>query len=122
MRPVCSAAASLLCACSFLAAASGPADAHASLVNSYPSAKQHVTAPPSVIKLRFSGRADAHYSTVSIMSEDGGVLATRTQQNASREFDLPAPQLQPGRYRVHYRVLSTDGDLVEGRIEFVVDE
>lgn len=123
MRPVFfSVLAGLLGASASLAIACGPAGAHVFLVDSYPSTKQRVATPPNVIKLRFSGRADAHYSTVSITSEDGAVLATRAQQNASRDLHLPAPPLQPGRYRVHYRILSTDGDLVEGKIEFVVGE
>jgi methionine-rich copper-binding protein CopC len=40
---------------------------------------------------------------------------------AAPEIDLAAPALLPSRYRVHYRVLSTDGDIVEGRGDFFVD-
>jgi methionine-rich copper-binding protein CopC len=82
-----------------------PAQAHAYLVDSFPAAKQRLHAPLKTVKLRFSGRADAHYSTISLLREDGAVLATRTQPKAQREFDLPAPPLEPGRYRVHYRIL-----------------
>jgi methionine-rich copper-binding protein CopC len=99
-----------------------PAQAHAYLVDSFPAAKQRLHAPLKTVKLRFSGRADAHYSTISLLREDGAVLATRTQPKAQREFDLPAPPLEPGRYRVHYRILSVDGDLVQGELDFLVEE
>jgi methionine-rich copper-binding protein CopC len=36
-------------------------------------------------------------------------------------LSLDAPDLPPARYIVRYRVLSTDGHIVEGNYEFTVD-
>lgn len=98
-----------------------PATAHAYLVESFPSAKQRLSKPLRTIRLVFSGRADAHYSTIRLVSEDGTLLAAKTQTKAKPQLDLLPPPLQAGRYRVHYRVLSTDGDITEGRLDFVID-
>lgn len=122
MKPIfASVVATLAGAGALLAIAPSSAQAHAYLVESFPSAKQRVVKPLSEIKLLFSGRADAHFSTVKLKSDDGAVLAETTQQEASREIVLPTPTLPPGEYRVDYRVLSSDGDIVEGKVDFIID-
>ncbi len=96
--------------------------AHGYLVDSFPGAKTHLAASPQKIRLHFSIRADAVYSTLNLEADDGSVLATKTQQSASRELQMSPPQLPPGRYHVRYRVLSTDGDLVQGKVDFFIDD
>ncbi|MGA8170144.1 MAG: copper resistance CopC family protein [Methylocystis sp.] len=112
----------IVCSAMILATISSDVQAHGYLVSSFPSAKVHLKTPPHKIKLRFSLRADAHYSTIDLESEDGSVLATKNQPKASREMAMDAPVLTPGRYRLRYRILSPDGDLVRGKIVFFVDE
>jgi methionine-rich copper-binding protein CopC len=85
-------------------------------------AKAHLKTAPHTIKLHFSLRADARYSTIDLEDDDGAVLASKTQQRASRDMDMSAPLLAPGRYHVRYRILSPDGDVVQGKIDFIVDE
>ena len=118
----CTATALVLSMIGQASVLSSPANAHAYLVDSYPSAKMHINKPLKTVRLRFSGRADAQYSTALLEREDGAVLAGQTQPKASTEIDFPVPPLQPGRYFVHYRVLSVDGDLVEGKVDFVVEQ
>jgi copper resistance protein C len=76
--------------------------------------------PLSRIRLAYSGIADAHFSVVKLIDEKGAVIAETTQEKASREMTLPAPALKPGPYQLRYRVLSVDGDVVEGKVEFEV--
>jgi methionine-rich copper-binding protein CopC len=95
--------------------------AHAYLVDSFPAAKQHLDRPIDAFKLNFAGSVDAHYSSISLERVDGSVIAERTQQKISPRLELRGLTLSPGLYRLHYRVLSTDGDVVEGRVEFAVD-
>jgi copper resistance protein C len=95
--------------------------AHGVLVESFPQRKVHLTNSPHQIRLRFSIRADANYSTLSLEAEDGSVIASKTQETASQDFHMPAPELGPGRYRLSYRVLSPDGDLLNGKIDFEID-
>jgi len=102
-----------------LAATQTSALAHAYLVDSVPARKQEVMHPLGRIKLTFSAKAD-HFSTAKLVDERGAVLASTMQQEAGREIALPAPTLEPGPYHVHYRVVSADGDVVEGKVDFVV--
>jgi methionine-rich copper-binding protein CopC len=114
--------ASVLCSAFLVAMICGRGEAHGYLAGSFPPAKAHLRTSPHKIKLHFSLKADARYSTIELEDNDGVVLASTTQQNASRDMDMSAPMLSPGRYRVRYRILSSDGDLVRGKIDFVVDE
>jgi copper resistance protein C len=105
-----------------LIAADAPlASAHGYVVESFPQKKTHLKTPPHEIRLRFSIRADALYSTLSLESDDGAVIASKTQQVASQDLKMPAPDLAPGHYLLRYRILAPDGDLVDGKIDFHVD-
>ena len=114
--------AGVLCSALLLAAICGRAEAHGYLAGSFPPSKAHLKTSPHKIKLHFSLRADARYSTIDLEDDDGAVLASKTQQKASRDMDMSAPVLAPGRYHVRYRILSPDGDVVQGKIDFIVDE
>jgi copper resistance protein C len=105
-----------------LATICGGAEAHGYLAGSFPPAKAHLKTAPHTIKLHFSLRADARYSTIYLEDDDGAVLASKTQQTASRDMNMSAPLLAPGRYHVRYRILSPDGDVVQGKIDFIIDE
>jgi len=98
------------------------ASAHGYLVASFPAAKTHLAQSPHHIKLLFSLRTDPGYSIVVLQRDDGAVLASKAQPRVSRSFEMESPTLPPGRYQVAYRMLSPDGDLMRGRVEFVVDE
>jgi hypothetical protein len=100
-----------------------PALAHSFLVDATPSSKDHVATPPKTIKLRFGGGVEPAYSKLTIETPDGKVLAQGAvgKPDSPRELTLDAPDLPPARYIVRYRVLSTDGHIVEGNYEFTVD-
>jgi hypothetical protein len=114
--------AGVLCSAFLLALICGRVEAHGYLAASFPPAKVHLKTSPHRIKLHFSLRADARYSTIDLEDDEGAVLASTTQQKASRDMYMSAPTLSPGRYHVRYRILSPDGDLVQGKIDFVIDE
>ncbi|QGM98967.1 copper resistance CopC family protein [Methylocystis parvus] len=105
-----------------LAATQTPAGAHVALVDSVPAKRQEVMHEMPRIRLIFSGKADALYSTVALADEKGRVLAEATQKEASHEMTLPPQALSSGAYQIRYRVLATDGDVVEGRVDFVVSD
>ena len=108
----------------FLACAStSPALAHSFLVEANPSSKDHVTAAPKTVKLRFGGGVEPSYSKLTIEGADGKVLAEGAigVPEKDRELSVNAPDLAPGKYVVRYRVLSKDGHIVEGNYEFFVD-
>lgn len=103
-----------------LAACGVPSLAHTKLVDSYPANRQLVLKPLHTIRLVFSGKADALYSIAKLKDGKGEVVAQVTQKTASKELVLPTPLLMPGDYQVVYRVLSADGDIIEGKLDFSV--
>ena len=110
---------------SLLLFAAAPALAHSFLVDATPSSKDHLDALPKTIKLKFGAGVEPAYSTLSLETGDGKVLAKGAvgKPEAPRELTLDAPaDLAPGRYVVKYRVLSQDGHIVEGNYEFFLDE
>ncbi len=100
-----------------------PASAHSFLVEATPSSKDHVATAPKTVKLRFGGGVEPKYSKLSIEDASGKVLGEGANgvPEKPRELSMDAPELTPGKYVVRYRVLSTDGHIVEGNYEFTVD-
>jgi copper resistance protein C len=97
--------------------------AHSFLVEATPSSKDHVATSPKTIKLRFGGGVEPKYSKLTVENADGKVLGEGSNgvPDKPRELSMDSPDLAPGKYVVRYRVLSTDGHVVEGNYEFTVD-
>ncbi len=105
------------------AVAATPAFAHSFLVEATPSSKDHVATSPKTIKLRFGGGVEPKYSKLTVENAEGKVLGEGSigTPDKPRELSMESPELAPGKYVVRYRVLSTDGHVVEGNYEFTVD-
>ena len=116
----CAWAAVLAAGLSFCSATAGLAH-HQFLVESFPASRQRVVKPVRQIRLVFEGKADAVISTITLKSRNGLVIAKATQKQASKELILDTPVLQPGLYEVDYRVLATDGAIVEGAFPFIIE-
>ena len=97
-----------------------PATAHSLLIGSSPGADAVVTAAPGVA-LRFNNRIEKKLSQLRLVPPRGEphVLPLRTG-GAVDALEAPLPPLMPGRYRVEWRVLSTDGHVVSGAFAFSV--
>ncbi|MGE0236883.1 copper resistance CopC family protein [Methylocystis sp.] len=106
-----------------LIAGATSAFAHSFLVDATPSSKEHVAASPKTIKLRFGGGVEPPYSKITIETPDGKILGEGNTgvPGKPRELTANSPDLAPGKYIVRYRVLSSDGHIVEGNYEFTVD-
>ncbi|WP_330084735.1 copper resistance CopC family protein [Methylocystis iwaonis] len=116
--------AAIFAAASMIAAGVvAPARAHSFLVEANPSSKDHVATAPKAVKLRFGGGVEPKYSKLSIEDASGKVLGEGANgvPDKPRELSMDAPELAAGKYVVRYRVLSTDGHIVEGSYEFTVD-
>ncbi|MEK4034374.1 copper resistance CopC family protein [Methylocystis sp. IM3] len=103
--------------------AATPVLAHSFLVEATPSSKDHVATSPKTIKLRFGGGVEPKYSKLTVENAEGKVLGEGSigTPEKPRELAMESPELTPGKYIVRYRVLSTDGHVVEGNYEFTVD-
>lgn len=96
------------------------APAHSLLIASSPSADTVVAAAPAVA-LRFNNRIEKKLSQLRLVPHRGEphVLHLRTG-GAVDALEALLPPLMPGRYRVEWRVLSTDGHVVSGAFAFSV--
>lgn len=102
--------------------AAAPALAHTRLVSSTPTADVPAQAPRE-ISLDFTDPVQPGLSTVSVTGADGRQRAAGTptagEDDASVTQALAGP-LDPGTYRVAYRVLAADGHPVTGSFEVTV--
>jgi methionine-rich copper-binding protein CopC len=97
------------------------AAAHSLLLESSPAAGATVDASPRELALRFNNRIEKRLSRIRLVDErgEGQDLAVATDGAADR-LTAPVPSVKPGRYRVEWQVLSTDGHVVTGRYSFTV--
>jgi copper resistance protein C len=97
------------------------AHAHSLLLESAPVADAQLAAPPTEISLRFNNRVEKKLSTIRLVDERGGVRpVTMLADGPADRLTASVPSLDPGAWRVEWRVLSTDGHVVSGRFSFRV--
>ena len=103
-------------------AVAGPAAAHSLLLESAPAAGATLPAAPSELRLRFNNRIEKPLSRVRLLDGHGKVqpVALTTDGVPPDWLRGPLPSLAPGRWRVEWQVLSTDGHVVSGRFEFTI--
>jgi copper resistance protein C len=102
-----------------LAIASG-AGAHSLLLESTPAAGATLPAAPKELRLRFNNRIEKPLSRVRLLDSHGAARPVALTSDGVPPDWLrgPLPELAPGRWRVEWQVLSTDGHVVSGRFEF----
>jgi methionine-rich copper-binding protein CopC len=95
--------------------------AHSLLLESAPAADAQLSTPPTEISLRFNNRIEKKLSTIRLVDERGGVRpVTMLADGPADRLAASLPSLDPGAWRVEWRVLSTDGHVVSGRFSFRV--
>jgi methionine-rich copper-binding protein CopC len=102
----------------------GLARAHSALQRAEPPVESELKWPPSEVKLTFTGRLEAAYSSIRVKDDHGAEVDQQdTGIDPSNPLVLRAT-LQPlerGAYTVIWRVLSVDGNATEGRYTFRVE-
>jgi hypothetical protein len=99
----------------------GPAAAHAILVGSQPKEAAEVAGPDVDVSLEFNSRIDAARSSLQLSRE--GAEATPLALGESAEpnkLAAKAAGLTPGAYRLRWQVLSVDGHVSRGNVNFKV--
>jgi len=99
-----------------------PAAAHSLLLESVPAAGATLSAPPTQLMLRFNNRVEKALSRLRLVDEHGAEqpLAITVASGAADRLSAPVPALAPGRWRVQWQVLSTDGHVVSGSFDFTL--
>jgi copper resistance protein C len=116
------AAARWLLAAGLVLAVAGPAGAHSLLLESAPAAGTTLATPPRELMLRFNNRIEKSLSRVRLV-DLGGIdrpLVVTVGAGPPDRLTAALPSLGPGRWRVEWQVLSTDGHVVSGRFDFTL--
>ena len=104
-----------------LLACAVPVAAHSLLLESSPAANSVVTAAPRELALRFNNRIEKRLSRIRLVDERGqGRDLPVVADGAADRLHAAVPEVAPGRYRVEWQVLSTDGHVVTGRYTFTL--
>ena len=117
MRAVRHAALALLA----LLALSDAAPAHSFLEGAEPRPGSTVKTVPAEVRLRFTERLEAAFSTVRVTDESGRRVdrgEAHLDAGAPKRLRVPLLPIAPGRYTVKWRVLSVDSHVVEGEFNF----
>lgn len=99
------------------------AHAHAMMVKSDPARRSVVSTAPKQVRLWFSERLEAAYSSATVARLKGASLIHEPASVAPDDPKLlviPLPPLEPGTYEVRYRVLSVDGHVVKSSFTFTL--
>jgi methionine-rich copper-binding protein CopC len=95
--------------------------AHAILVASIPGANAIVDGPSIDITLKFNVRVDTKRSSIRLLSADRGARSVAVLPGkASNVILARAVDLGPGKYKLSWQVLASDGHITRGEIPFSV--
>jgi copper resistance protein C len=95
--------------------------AHASLVAASPQDGATVSSGEVAIELRFNSHIDARLSRLTlVMLDDQRVIEPLKTIPALDGLNAKAPDLREGAYTLHWQILSLDGHLTQGKINFRV--
>jgi hypothetical protein len=98
-----------------------PAAAHSLLLESFPAADTAHAGTPTELRLRFNNRIEKRLSRLRLVDERGARQELPVDPDGAADWlTAPLPAITPGRYRVEWQVLSTDGHVVSGRFAFTV--
>lgn len=97
----------------------GVAWAHAILVASSPAANSTVNGPKIDVVLKFNVRIDATRSVVRLVSDDGsGRSLALLPGSSSNVIQTSASDVRPGKYKLSWQVLASDGHITRGEVPF----
>jgi hypothetical protein len=95
--------------------------AHAVLVQSTPSVNSIIQGPAVSMVLKFNSRVDGTRSQISVVDQSGQSKTLELdKQQAVDTLTAHASKLSPGKYAIHWQVLSVDGHITRGAVPFEV--
>lgn len=94
--------------------------AHASLIAASPQDGATVSSGEVAIELRFNSRIDAKLSRITLVTQDDQKVEPLETIPALDGLKAKAPDLQAGNYTLRWQILSLDGHLTQGKINFRV--
>ena len=103
-----------------LAICASPAAAHNELIGSIPEDGSTVATTPEVVELAFDQPVQGEFDQMAVLDEDDGHHEDGEVEIVGGRVRQPVGELEPGRYRITYRIVSADGHPVTGTVTFTV--
>ena len=98
-----------------------PVAGHSLLLESSPGVNTTLLSAPTELRLRFNNRIEKRLSRLRLVNERGQARELAVAPDGAADWlTAPLSPIGPGRYRVEWQVLSTDGHVVSGRFTFTV--
>lgn len=97
--------------------------AHATLTKSEPPRRASLSVPPKHIQLWFNEEIEGSFASITVLDSNKNSVTEAVPEIVSDDLKsvvLPLPEISPGRYTVHFRILSVDGHVVESSFGFMV--
>ena len=95
-----------------------PAVAHSDLRSAVPAAGSTLSAPPRSVTLKFSEPVRDGFSRVAVTGAQGEVVSAGDATVSGPQVEQAVRLRAAGPYTVAYRVVSADGHVVQGRLDF----
>ena len=95
---------------------------HSQLTKILPKDNVIYTKTPSQIQLKFRSKVKLVKVDLNKIAEDNQKikLDLTSFRERSKEFDIPMPSINSGKYNILWRALSPDGHIIKGKSEFEV--
>lgn len=97
--------------------------AHAMLVKSDPPRRATLTVSPKQVQLWFNEKVEGAYASVIVRDGNKNSVTDNNPETVAddpKTIVLKLPEIESGRYTVHYRVMSVDGHVIESSYDFNV--
>lgn len=98
------------------------AAAHAVLVESQPAPKAEISGSKVEFNLHYNSRVDAKRSRLALKGPAGTKVLEVRQGKTEADLAASIATLAPGRYVLHWDVLSVDGHVSRGQVPFTTTE
>jgi hypothetical protein len=107
--------------CALLITGAGGAFAHSTKEMTVPADGASLSEPPAVVAMEFD--APMRVTTISLTSSSGDTIGFEESTGPApvKRYEAVPPMLDPGRYEVEWRGLSSDGHTMEGSFGFTVE-
>ena len=97
------------------------ASAHASVDISTPADRSTLPQAPTEVRIRFTEAIELAFSRITVKSSSGKTVSRGVlRQPAPNTLTLDLNPLEPGTYRIEWRVLSVDAHVTHGVLRFTI--
>jgi methionine-rich copper-binding protein CopC len=100
-----------------------PAFPHAFLLRADPRVGSTVAAPPATVTIWFDSEIEAAFSKIEVYDAEKRRMDkndARVDPASRTRLEVDVAPLPPGKYQVHWTVLSVDTHVTEGQFNFTV--